>query len=160
MTIQFNHTVLYAHDSEASAKFLAEMLGLPAPARWGPFVVVKTDNGTNLDYMDTDGEITSQHYAFLVDESDFDAIFERIRARKLTYWADPRQTQQGQINHHDGGRGLYFEDPNGHLEIITVPMAAAAGNPERLRKRRRHSDLAISSVIFFASPSTIMVLSR
>ena len=73
MAIQFNHTILYAHDSEASAKFLAEMLGLSAPARWGPFVVVKTDNGTNLDFMDTDGEITSQHYAFLVEESDLRA---------------------------------------------------------------------------------------
>lgn len=83
MTIQFNHTILYAHDSEASAKFLGEMLGLPAPVKWGPFVVVKTDNGTNLDYMDTDGEITSQHYAFLVDEPNFDAIFARIRARNL-----------------------------------------------------------------------------
>jgi catechol 2,3-dioxygenase-like lactoylglutathione lyase family enzyme len=118
------------HHSEASAKFLAEMLGLPAPARWGPFVVVKTDNGTNLDYIDTDGEITSQHYAFLVDESDFDAIFERIRARQLTYWADPGQTQQGQINHDDGGRGLYFEDPNGHfLEIITRPYGSGGWKP-------------------------------
>jgi catechol 2,3-dioxygenase-like lactoylglutathione lyase family enzyme len=125
MAIQFNHTILYAHDSQASAKFLAEMLGLSAPARWGPFVVVKTDNGTNLDFMDTDGEITSQHYAFLVEESDFDAIFERIRARKLAYLADPGQTQPNQINHRDGGRGLYFEDPNGHfLEIITRPYGS------------------------------------
>jgi catechol 2,3-dioxygenase-like lactoylglutathione lyase family enzyme len=130
MTIQFNHTILYAHDSEASAKFLAEMLGLPAPVKWGPFVVVKTDNGTNLDFMDTDGEITSQHYAFLVDDQDFDAIFERIRARKLTYWADPGQTQQGQINDRDGGRGFYFEDPNGHfLEIITRPYGNGGWNP-------------------------------
>jgi catechol 2,3-dioxygenase-like lactoylglutathione lyase family enzyme len=130
MTIQFNHTILYAHDSEASAKFLAEMLGLPEPARWGPFMVVKTDNGTNLDYMDTDDEIASQHYAFLVDEPDFDAIFERIRARKLPYWADPGQRRQGQINHNDGGRGLYFEDPNGHfLEIITRPYGSGGSNP-------------------------------
>jgi len=130
MTIQFNHTILYAHDSQASAKFLAEMLGLSAPARWGPFVVVKTDNGTNLDFMDTDGEITSQHYAFLVEESDFDAIFERIRARKLAYLADPGQTQPNQINHRDGGRGLYFEDPNGHfLEIITRPYGSGGWNP-------------------------------
>ncbi|HET7448905.1 MAG TPA: VOC family protein [Methyloceanibacter sp.] len=130
MTIQFNHTILYAHDSEASAKFLAEMLGLPAPVKWGPFVVVKTDNGTNLDYMDTDGEITSQHYAFLVDEPNFDAIFARIRARKLPYWADPGQTQQGQINPRDGGHGLYFEDPNGHfLEIITRPYGSGGWNP-------------------------------
>ena len=91
--------------------------------------MVKTDNGTNLDYMDTDGEITSQHYAFLVDEPNFDAIFERIRAHKLPYWADPGQTQQGQINHHDGGRGLYFEDPNGHfLEIITRPYGSGGWN--------------------------------
>jgi len=129
MAIQFNHTILYAHDSEASAKFLAEMLGLPAPSKWGPFVVVKTDNGTNLDYMDTDGEIASQHYAFLVDDQDFDAIFERIRARKLAYWSDPGQTQQGQINHHDGGRGLYFEDPDGQfLEIITRPYGSGGWN--------------------------------
>jgi extradiol dioxygenase family protein len=93
-------------------------------------MVVKTDNGTNLDYIDTNGTIASQHYAFLVDESDFDAIFERIRARELTYWADPGQRQQGQINRHDGGRGLYFEDPNGHLlEIITRPYGSGDANP-------------------------------
>ena len=129
MAIQFNHTILYAHDSETSAKFLAEMLGLPAPARWGPFMVIKTDNGTNLDYMDTDGQIAQQHYAFLVDERDFDEIFERIRARGLSYWADPGQTQRGQINRHDGGRGLYFEDPNGHLlEIITRTYGSGGWN--------------------------------
>jgi catechol 2,3-dioxygenase-like lactoylglutathione lyase family enzyme len=129
MAIQFNHTILYAHDSEASAKALAEILGLPAPARWGPFMVVKTNNDTNLDFMDTDGEVASQHYAFLVGESDFDEIFERIRARKLSYWADPGQTQLSQINHHDGGRGLYFEDPNGHLlEIITRPYGSGGWN--------------------------------
>jgi len=130
MTVAFNHTLLYAHDSEASARFLSEILGLAAPERWGPFMVVKTDNGTNLDYIDTDGRIASQHYAFLVDESDFDAIFERIRAREIPYWADPGQRQQGRINRHDGGRGLYFEDPNGHLlEIITRPYGSGDANP-------------------------------
>lgn len=130
MAIQFNHTILSAHDSEASAAFLAEMLGLPNPARWGPFMVVKTDNGTNLDYLDADGEITRQHYAFLVEDSDFDDIFKRILERKLPYWADPAQTQVGQINHHDGGRGLYFEDPNAHLlEIITRPYGSGGWNP-------------------------------
>jgi Glyoxalase/Bleomycin resistance protein/Dioxygenase superfamily. len=130
MAIQFNHTILYAHDSETAAAFLAEMLGLPDPVRWGPFTVVKTDNGTNLDYMDVDGEITRQHYAFLVEESDFDDIFKRISGRKLPYWADPGQTQQGQINRHDGGRGLYFEDPNGHLlEIITHPYGSGGWDP-------------------------------
>jgi catechol 2,3-dioxygenase-like lactoylglutathione lyase family enzyme len=130
MAIQFNHTILSARDSQASATFLAEMLGLPAPTRWGPFAVVTTENGANLDYLDVDGEIARQHYAFLVSESEFDDIFNRVRGRKLPCWADPGQTQLDQINHHDGGRGLYFEDPNGHLlEIITRSYGSGGWNP-------------------------------
>lgn len=115
MAIQFNHTILYARDSQASAKFLADILGLPTPTHWGPFEMVATANGANLDYMDTDGSITPQHYAFLISEEEFDDIFDRIQARRLPYWADPGQQQEGKINRHDGGRGVYFEDPNGHL---------------------------------------------
>ena len=120
MAIDFNHTIVWARDSQASAAFLAEVLGLPAPRRWGPFAVVRVDNGVNIDFMNADGEIARQHYAFLVSNSDFDEIFGRIRERALPYWADPARSQQGEINHHDGGRGVYFEDPNGHLlEVIT-----------------------------------------
>jgi catechol 2,3-dioxygenase-like lactoylglutathione lyase family enzyme len=130
MAIHFNHTILYAQDSKASATFLAEILGLPAPKHWGPFQMVTTGNDANLDYMDTDGEISPQHYAFLVGEAEFDAIFGRVRDRKLSYWADPKQKQKGEINRHDGGRGVYFEDPNGHLlEIITRPYGSGGWNP-------------------------------
>jgi catechol 2,3-dioxygenase-like lactoylglutathione lyase family enzyme len=130
MAVDFNHTILSARNSEASAKFLAEMLGLPAPRRWGPFQMVTTENGANLDYMDTDGEITPQHYAFLVGEAEFDEIFSRIRERKLPYWADPGRTRPGEINHHDGGRGVYFKDPNGHLlEVITRQYGSGGWNP-------------------------------
>jgi catechol 2,3-dioxygenase-like lactoylglutathione lyase family enzyme len=130
MAIHFNHTILYARDSKASAKFLAEMLNLPGPKHWGPFEMVITDNGANLDYMNTDGEISPQHYAFLVSEAEFDEIFGRVRERKLAYWADPARKQRGEINHHDGGRGVYFEDLNGHLlEIITRPYGSGGWNP-------------------------------
>jgi catechol 2,3-dioxygenase-like lactoylglutathione lyase family enzyme len=130
MAVDFNHTILSARNSETSAKFLAEMLGLPAPRHWGPFQMVTTENGANLDYMDTDGEITPQHYAFLISEAEFDEIFGRIRERNLPYWADPSRTQLGEINHHDGGRGVYFEDPNGHLlEIITRQYGSGGWNP-------------------------------
>ena len=105
MAIQFNHTILSARDGRASAKFLAAMLGLPAPVHWGPFEVVATANGANLDYMDTE-EVTPQHYAFLVSDAESIEIFGRIRERKLPYWADPGQTKKGEINHHDGGRGV------------------------------------------------------
>jgi catechol 2,3-dioxygenase-like lactoylglutathione lyase family enzyme len=129
MAVQFNHTILSARDPKASAKFLAEMLGLPTPIHWGPFDVVTTQNGANLDYMQAD-EIAPQHYAFLVDEPEFDAILGRIKERNLDYWADPARTKAGKINDHDGGRGCYFEDPNGHLlEIITRPYGSAGWNP-------------------------------
>jgi catechol 2,3-dioxygenase-like lactoylglutathione lyase family enzyme len=115
MPVKFNHTIVYARDSRASAAFLAELLGLSGPTRWGPFHVVTTDNDANVDFMNADGDITPQHYAFLVGETDFEEIFKRIRDRGLRYWADPAQTTEGDINRHDGGRGLYFEDPDGHL---------------------------------------------
>jgi len=130
MSIDFNHTIISARDSKASADFLAEMLGLSAPRRWGPFQMVRTDNDANLDYMDSSGDIVHQHYAFLVGDAEFDAIFDRIRTRRLRYWADPGRQKPDEINNHDGGRGLYFEDLNGHLlEIITRPYGSGGWNP-------------------------------
>ena len=130
MAVELNHSIIWARDSKSSAAFLAEILGLPAPARWGPFEFVATANGTNLDYLDRDGDIASQHYAFLVSEDEFEAIFGRIKGRRLSYWADPGQTRKDEINRHDGGRGIYFEDPNGHLfEIITRPYGSGGWNP-------------------------------
>ncbi|MGH2952316.1 MAG: VOC family protein [Solirubrobacterales bacterium] len=130
MAIQFNHTIVRARDSTASATFLAEMLGLPVPRRWGPFQMVTTANDANLDYMQVEGEIAPQHYAFLITEDEFDQVFGRMRDRGLSYWADPARKHQGEINRHDGGRGMYFEDPNGHLlEVITRPYGSGGWNP-------------------------------
>ncbi|HEX2430017.1 MAG TPA: VOC family protein [Aestuariivirgaceae bacterium] len=130
MAVNFNHTIVSARDSKKSATFLAEILDLPGPTRWGPFEVVRTDNEANIDFMTVEGAIATQHYAFLVGEAEFDAIFGRVRARGLNYWADPAQSRQGEINHHDGGRGFYFEDPDGHLlEIITRSYGSGGWNP-------------------------------
>jgi catechol 2,3-dioxygenase-like lactoylglutathione lyase family enzyme len=130
MAIDFNHTIVSVRDSAASARFLADVLGLPAPRKWGPFQVVATANGANIDFMNSDSGITPQHYAFLVSESEFDEIFGRIQERSLSYWADPSQKQSGEINHRDGGRGVYFEDPDGHLlEVITRPYGSGGWNP-------------------------------
>jgi catechol 2,3-dioxygenase-like lactoylglutathione lyase family enzyme len=125
MAVQLNHTIVAAQDRYAAAGFLAGILGLPAPKPFGPFMTVEVDNDVTLDFMDTDDEIVPQHYAFLVSEAEFDEIFGRIRERGLPYWADPFHNQQGEINTHDGGRGVYFDDPNGHnLEIITRPYGS------------------------------------
>lgn len=125
MPVALNHTIIRVRESQASATFLAEMLGLPAPVRFGNFLILETANGVSLDFMDTEDEIVSQHYAFLITETEFDTIFQRIQERRLPYWADPQATRPNEINHRDGGRGLYFEDPNGHyLEILTRPYGS------------------------------------
>jgi catechol 2,3-dioxygenase-like lactoylglutathione lyase family enzyme len=130
MPVAFNHTIVWSNDSKASAAFLASILGLPAPKEWGPFQIVATTNGVNLDFLDQAGEIAPQHFAFLVDEAEFDDIFKRVRQQGLDYWADPARTMEGEINHHDGGRGCYFQDPNGHLlEIITRPYGSSGWDP-------------------------------
>lgn len=127
MAIQLNHTIVPARDAKASATFLTEILGLRAPVRFGPFWAVTLDNGVTLDYQDSDEAMPIEHYAFLVSEGEFDAIFERIRARGLEYWADPMHLRPNEINRNDGGRGLYWNDPNGHyLEIITRPYGSGS----------------------------------
>jgi catechol 2,3-dioxygenase-like lactoylglutathione lyase family enzyme len=126
MPVDFNHTIVWAHDSEASATFLADILGLPAPKKWGPFQIVATGNGVSVDFMDKEGKISMQHYAFLVSEAEFDQIFGRVQNQGLSYWADPARTKEGEINTNDGGRGVYFTDPNGHLlEVITRPYGSS-----------------------------------
>lgn len=126
MTIQLNHTIVHALDPEASAKFLSGILGLAEPKRFGPFVGVEVHNGVTLDFLRAQpDEIIVEHYAFLVSEAEFDEIFARILARGLPYWADPGHTRPGEINRNDGGRGVYWNDPNGHyLEIITRPYGS------------------------------------
>lgn len=127
MPVALNHTIVKAKDSQASAKFLADILGLPSPVRFGHFQMVETANGVSLDFMETDAEISPQHYAFLINEKEFDEIFNRITEQRIPYWADPQATRAGEINHSDGGRGLYFEDPNGHyLEILTRPYGSGS----------------------------------
>ena len=121
---ELNHTIVASPDRWAGARFLTEVLGLPEPEAFGPFAVVTLANGVSLDYMQA-AEVVPQHYAFLVGETEFDQIFGRIRARGLTYWADPDRRRPGEINTNDGGRGLYWRDPSGHfLEIITRPYGS------------------------------------
>jgi len=124
MAIFLNHTIVSARDRDGSARFLSEILGLPSPVTVEPFAVVQVGD-TSLDFIETDEEVHSQHYAFLVTEAEFDAIFQRIKDRGLTYWADPSRRKDGQINTWDGGRGVYWDDPSGHLlEIITRPYGS------------------------------------
>ena len=127
MTAMLNHTIVHARDKEATARHLTTVLGLPPHTTFGPFAVVQLANGVSLDVADDHGTPHPQHYAFLVDNDEFDAIHGRIRERGLDWWADPFHRRPGEVNHDDGGRGLYWLDPNGHsLEIITVPYGGGS----------------------------------
>jgi catechol 2,3-dioxygenase-like lactoylglutathione lyase family enzyme len=89
--------------------------------QYGPFIPVEIPNGVTLDYMDAT-DVRPQHCAFLVSEETFDAAFDRILKAGITYWADPFHQKPGEINHLYGGRGVYFDDPDGHnMELITRP---------------------------------------
>lgn len=121
MPVKLNHTIVYSSDRQASASFLADILGLPAPTRFGPFSVVQVANEVSMDFLE-EGPVHPQHYAFLVDEDTFDEVHRRIIERGISYWADPGRRVGQQINTNDGGRGLYWLDPDDHVqEILTVP---------------------------------------
>lgn len=119
MAVQLNHTIVAVNDKRSAAEFLTDILGLDPPTSAGPFLQVETANGVSLDYDDRHGSVPA-HYAFLVSEEDFDAIFARVVERGLTYWADPGHNAPMTINRN--GRGFYFEDPAGNnLEVLTRP---------------------------------------
>ena len=129
MSIKFNHTIIAAKDKKQSASWLTELFSLPDPEPFGHFLAVAVANDVSLDYAEVGSgeEIHPQHYAFLVSEDEFDAIYGRIRERGMQHWADPRGSRPGEINHNDGGRGVYFQDPGGHyLEILTRPYGSGA----------------------------------
>jgi catechol 2,3-dioxygenase-like lactoylglutathione lyase family enzyme len=122
MPAQLNHTIVWCRDKLRSSAMLVRILGCSPALPFYNFMVVTLANKVSLDFLETSGPITVQHYAFLIDESDFDATFSRIRAEGLSYWADPSKARRNEINTNDGGRGVYFEDSDGHmLEVITRP---------------------------------------
>lgn len=124
MSVELNHTIVAARDKHAEARFVADVLGLPAPSSYGPFAVVELANGVSLDFADTSGDVVTQHYAFLVSEDGFDAVTARLRERGVDTFADPGQSRPGH-NTQDGGRGAYFASPDGHiLEVLTRPYGS------------------------------------
>jgi catechol 2,3-dioxygenase-like lactoylglutathione lyase family enzyme len=125
MTVKLNHTIVHARDQRAAAEFYSGVFGFAKAKPFGPFLDIDTANGVTLAILGTDEAFEAQHYAFLVSEAEFDRIFGRVKARGLAYWADPGKKEKGKTNTHFGGRGVYFEDPGGHLlEIITRPYGS------------------------------------
>jgi len=151
MTIRLDHTIVPAKDKIASARFFAEMFGLTVEPDTGHFAEVQVNQRLTFLFAD-EAEAwggpgfdprtgRSHHYAFHVSDAEFDAIFGRVKAKGLPYGSDPFSHTNGRINTRRGGRGLYFEDPYGHLlEIMTVPETAPSSARKRRSARRAKRD--------------------
>jgi len=119
MEITLNHTIVSSNDNITSAKYYERIFGFEFIKVWGNFAVVKVNETFTLDFMN-EGNFSSQHYAFKVSDEQFDQIFGRIKSESIPFGSGPVSFDDGKINNNDGGRGVYFKDPNGHLlEILT-----------------------------------------
>ncbi len=119
MTLELDHTIVPAHDKEASARFFARIFGLSYGGEQPPFAPVRVNDRLTLDFME-EGHVRPHHYAFKVSDGEFDAIFGRLQAEGIPYGSGPYRLEDMQINHRNGGPGVYFRDPDGHiLEILT-----------------------------------------
>ena len=127
MNVQLNHTIVWCRDKQKSSAFLVELLGLEKPVPFGPMLVVALGNQVSLDFYESEDKIAQQHYAFLMPDDEFDRAFARIEQRGIRYWADPGKQRPMELYAHNGGRGLYFDDPDGHLlEMLTRPYDLGA----------------------------------
>ena len=122
MTIILNHTIVPARDKMAAARFFASIFGLDFnEQKSGHFAPVRVNETLTL-LFDEDTSFDSHHYAFHVNDAEFDAIFERIKKAGLAYGSAPWSLEDGKLNDWNGGRGVYFKELNGHLlELMTVP---------------------------------------
>ena len=120
MNVQLNHTIVWCRDKQKSSAFLVDLLGLEKPVPFGAMLVVALGNQVSLDFYESEDKIAQQHYAFLMPDDEFDRAFARIEQRGIRYWADPAKQRPMELYAHNGGRGLYFDDPDGHLlEVMT-----------------------------------------
>ena len=119
MPIFLDHTIVPAHDKEASARFFADIMGLEYKGPWGHFAPVKVNDTLSMDFDDREN-FQSSHYAFLVSDPEFDSILKRVQDQGVRYGSGPRSQEDMEINHLYQGRGFYFHDANGHSwEVIT-----------------------------------------
>ena len=129
MTIHLDHTIVPSRNQVASARLLAELLGVPwAEAGAGPFSPVYVNDGLTLDFQDTDEQFPIYHFCFRVGKEEFNSILLRIKAAGIKYRSTVRGPVDMQVNTQLGGSNIYWNEPDGHQwEILTVSYARSAG---------------------------------
>lgn len=125
MTIHLDHLMVPARDKLASARLLAELLGVPwSQTGAGPFAPVFVNGGLTIDFDEWADPLPMIHYCFRVGEDDFDAILGRIRAAGIPYRSSVHGAVDFQIDTQHGGRIVYWNEPDGHQwEMLTQSYA-------------------------------------
>ena len=123
MPIELDHTIVPSRHKVASAKRLAELLGVPwAESGVGPFSPVYVNRGLTLDFVETADPFPIYHFCFRVSEQEFDAILGRIKAAGSPYRSTPHGPMDMKIDPQYGN--FYWNEPDGHMwEILTVSYA-------------------------------------
>jgi catechol 2,3-dioxygenase-like lactoylglutathione lyase family enzyme len=128
MGITLDHTIVPAHDKVASAEFFARMFGLRYAGPVGPFAPVRVNESFTMDFDDRWKQFEMHHYAFHVSDSEFDAIFGRVKEAGLVYGSAPWTPDDMKVGEAGRGRVVYFRDPSNHLlEIRTISSAEQLG---------------------------------
>ena len=132
MSVQLDHAIVPARDRRASAELLAFILGVPwAESGVGPFSPVYVNEGLTLDFDQAEGPYPVQHYCFRVSEAEFDGIVARVRGRGVAYRSTPHGPVDMLINTQQGGRMVYWNQPDGHVwEILTRSYARQPQDPD------------------------------
>jgi len=125
MEITLNHTIVPAHDRVKSAKWYEEVFGFTFLKEWGHFAVVRVNSTLTFDFMNRKDRLPFHHYAFKVNDQQFDEVLGRVKGKNIPFCSGPgllmADNYDYKTNNYYGGRGVYFKDPNGHsLEILTV----------------------------------------
>jgi catechol 2,3-dioxygenase-like lactoylglutathione lyase family enzyme len=125
VTIHLDHFIVSSRNQVASAKLLGELLGVPwSKSGIGPFSPVYLNEGLTLDFIQTDDAFPVEHFCFRVNDKEFDAVLARIQAAGIEYRSTVRGLVDGKVDTQFGGRGVYWNVPDGHQwEMLTVSYA-------------------------------------
>jgi len=128
MTIELDHSIVPSRSKVASAKLLADLLGVPwAPTSLGPFAPVFVNDGLTLDFFETQDDFPIYHFCFRVSQAEFDAILGRIKAAGIAYRSLVHAPVDYRVDTQFGGSGVYWNEPDGHQwEMLTVSYARQA----------------------------------
>ena len=125
MSVHLDHLMVPSRDKVASAKLLAELLGVPwSPTGVGPFAPVYVNEGLTIDFDEWSEPLPQIHYCFRVSPREFDAILERIKAARIAYRSNVHGPVDFKIDTEQGGSIVYWNEPDGHQwEMLTVSYA-------------------------------------